>query len=77
LKALLQLYPVNASGKCAIFNANVQPACLTRDVNKFEFGTDETADCKISGWGDTDEHRSGIQHSNILQVSNLNICQIR
>ena len=65
----MQLYPVNEFGKCATFNANVQPACLTRDVDKFEYGTDMTEDCKISGWGDTDEETYGIQHANILQVS--------
>lgn len=71
--ALLQLYPVDESGKCATFNANVQPACLTRDMKKFEYGTDATADCKASGWGDTEEHRFGIQQSNILQVAKIDI----
>ena len=44
--ALLQLYPAERSGKCAVFGNTVQPACIRRpDDVKIDSGK-----CFTSGW---------------------------
>ena len=67
--ALLQLYPSEETGQCVIFTPSAQPACLTSDTDRFDSATR----CAISGWGDTSTKYSGIQYSEILQITNVNL----
>jgi len=67
--ALIQLYPSQENGECAIMNNHVQPACINQEHHRFVEGTK----CMISGWGDTNNKEYGIQQPDMMQVAFVDI----
>merc|ERR1711970_320519 len=62
--ALLQLFPSNEAGECAIFGKTVQPAIINNANDQFR-------SCSISGWGVTSLRSRHVP--NILQIADVNI----
>ena len=82
--ALIQLYPSQENGECAIMNNHVQPACINQGrmitlkiARKFIYSEHhrfvEGTKCMISGWGDTNQKDNGIQQPDMMQVAFVDI----
>merc|ERR1711976_33309 len=67
--ALIQLYPSQENGQCAIMNNYVQHACPNKESDCFAEGQK----CMISGWGDVNKDDPHIQQPSQLQMAEIEI----
>ena len=76
--ALIQLYSTNPdSGECIQMTDSAQHACINNNALNTDgdnpYGFKHGEECLISGWGDINKRKYGIQQSRQLQVAQINI----